>query len=166
MIRTLLTVAIASLVLLFPAHSHVKAGSGDAIINSQVSFVQIKPLQTPIPTHVEPLQTALHPLSSGLLNLYAWGNCTAYVASRLPVPSNWGNANRWDDNAHAMGITVSTVPKIGAIAQSDTDYYLGHVALVTGISGNVVTVIEMNYSGLGVIDTRVASPGEFVYIYF
>lgn len=111
---------------------------------------------------VEPM---LYPVKSGLTNSYTWGNCTAYVASKLPVPGDWGNAVSWGYQAAAQGYEVSDLPKVGTIAWSITDSYLGHVAIVEAVNGGQVIISEMNYQGLGVVDTRVANPGEFRYIY-
>lgn len=119
----------------------------------------------PAVTPIQPVQYVITPKTDNLANLYAWGNCTAYVASRLPVPSDWGNAIDWGINAQLQGYIVSTTPKVGAIAWSTTDSYLGHVALVEAVDGDQVTVSEMNYQGLGVVDSRVANPGEFQFIY-
>jgi surface antigen len=96
-------------------------------------------------------------------NSFEPANCTWGAASMKHVPWS-GNANTWDDNARAAGYTVSTVPVLGAIAQTDRGYY-GHVAVVSGISAGVVMITEMNYDGNGGVRTRPALPGEFVYIY-
>lgn len=134
-------------------------------ILSKANPAVVKQLVMPTLAAQGTLETILMPVSSNLPNLFAWGNCTAYVASRLPVPSNWGNANTWGTMAAAQGYTVSDVPRVGSIAWSTTDSYLGHVALVEAVVGGVVTVSEMNFNGLGVVDTRLANPGEFRYIY-
>lgn len=152
--------SLSSLVLLLPSQGKVIYAEPIVEAPEPISVIHM-----PVLEPQKPLETALHPLQSNLPNDYAYGNCTAFVASVLPVP-DWGNANTWDDNALAQGYTVTDVPKGGAIAQSDTDYYLGHVALVTGVNGDVITVTEMNYKGLGIIDTRIANPGEFKFIYF
>src|SRR3989344_3354216 len=53
-------------------------------------------------------------------NGYDYGYCTYYVAAKIAVPNNWGNANTWDNYAAASGWTVSTTsPRVGAIAQDD-----------------------------------------------
>lgn len=99
-------------------------------------------------------------------NPYTWGNCTWFVASNVVVPGNLGNANMWAINAAAQGFTVSTVPKVGAVAQSATDSSLGHVALVVAVNGDQVEVQEMNVAGLDVEDTAWYSASYFQYIYF
>lgn len=134
-----------------------------------IMALQLPPAQPmltmPPVTPVQALPYVVTPKTDNLANLYAWGNCTAYVASKLPVPSDWGNAIDWGTNAQSQGYVVSDIPLVGSIAWSTTDSYLGHVALVVGVDGDVVTVSEMNYQGLGVVDTRVANPGEFQFIY-
>jgi N-acetylmuramoyl-L-alanine amidase len=85
-------------------------------------------------------------------NGYAYGYCTYYAASRVSVPTNWGNANTWDDYARLSGWTVSSRPVAGAIAQSDIMSYLGHVAYVEAVSadGSQIKYSDMNgISGWG-----------------
>lgn len=80
-------------------------------------------------------------------NGYDYGYCTWYVASRVGVPNNWGNANTWDNYARITpGWTVSTVPRVGAIAQTDGMSYLGHVAYVEAVSpdGTMIQYSDMN----------------------
>jgi len=79
-------------------------------------------------------------------NGYDYGWCTYYAASRVSVPSNWGNANTWDDYARLSGWTVSSRPRAGAIAQSDAMSFLGHVAYVEAVSadGTMIKYSDMN----------------------
>jgi surface antigen len=79
-------------------------------------------------------------------NGYDYGWCTYYAASRVGVPSNWGNANTWDDYARLSGWTVSSRPKAGAVAQSDAMSFLGHVAVVEAVSadGSMIKYSDMN----------------------
>lgn len=78
-------------------------------------------------------------------NGYDYGYCTWYVASRIAVPSNWGNANTWDNYAPQSGWTVSSVPRAGAVSQSDAGYE-GHVAIVEAVSddGSQIKYSDMN----------------------
>lgn len=78
-------------------------------------------------------------------NGYDYGYCTWYVASRIAVPSNWGNANTWDNLAPASGWTVSSVPTPGSIAQTDRGSE-GHVAVVEAVSadGTMIKYSDMN----------------------
>jgi LysM repeat protein len=64
----------------------------------------------------------------------------------VSVPTNWGNANTWDDYARLSGWTVSSRPVAGAIAQSDSMSYLGHVAYVEAVSpdGSMMKYSDMN----------------------
>lgn len=79
-------------------------------------------------------------------NGYDYGWCTYYAATRVAVPTNWGNANTWDDYARFSGWTVSSRPVAGAIAQSDYMSSLGHVAYVEAVSpdGLMIKYSDMN----------------------
>jgi len=90
--------------------------------------------------------------------------CTAGVASSKGNIPSWGNANQWDDNARASGKTVSNVPVVGSVAQSDRGYY-GHVGVVTSIQGDSVTILERNYDYRGSIRTHTVPTSSYVYIY-
>lgn len=66
-------------------------------------------------------------------NGYDPGWCTWYAANRVSVPANWGNANTWDDRArNTPGWTVSKIPQIGAVAQSNSGW-AGHVGVVEDV---------------------------------
>lgn len=80
-------------------------------------------------------------------NGYDWGNCTWYVATQMSVPANWGNAESWPEGARLAGWHVSSIPTVGAIAQ--TPYAaggLGHVALVDAVNstGTLIKYHDMN----------------------
>jgi surface antigen len=103
-------------------------------------------------------------------NGYAYGWCTWYVASRIAIPSNWGNANTWDDYARFSGWTVSSVPRVGAIAQTDSMSYLGHVAYVEAVSpdGSMIKYSDMaGLAGWGRVGNSDWVPASFYphYIY-
>ncbi|MEK7599749.1 MAG: LysM peptidoglycan-binding domain-containing protein [Patescibacteria group bacterium] len=88
-------------------------------------------------------------------NGYDYGYCTWYVANRLPVPSNWGNANTWAYYAPASGWTVSKRPVAGAVAQTTGPGY-GHVAVVNEVSedGSMIKYSDMNgLAGWGRVGT-------------
>jgi surface antigen len=101
-------------------------------------------------------------------NGYDAGQCTWGAASmKGDIPNSWGNANNWAAAAAASGYAVSSVPVLGAVAQTSRGSF-GHVAVVTGINGDgTITVTEMNYdgSGSGLWRSRGALVSEFVYIY-
>jgi surface antigen len=83
-------------------------------------------------------------------NGYDLGECTWYVATQIAVPANWGNASTWAAGAEAAGWQVSSVPSVGAIAQ--TPYAAGgqgHVGIVVAINGDEVEVKDMNNYGDG-----------------
>lgn len=104
------------------------------------------------------------PVRSSSGNTYTYGYCTWYVKNTLGwVPNGLGNANTWASRASAMGYTVSSTPTVGSVAQTSGGP-LGHVAVVTAVNGNTVTISEMNYNGWGVVNSRVAPISSFVYI--
>jgi len=80
-------------------------------------------------------------------NGYDRGFCTWYVANRISVPSNWGNANTWDNLAPLSGWTVSSVPRQGAIAQTDRGSE-GHVAYVEAVSADGTQIKYSDMNGL------------------
>lgn len=80
-------------------------------------------------------------------NGYDYGYCTWYVATRLSVPANWGNASTWDNLAPRSGWTVSSTPQVGAVGQTDNAAGgLGHVAFVEAVSddGTMIKFSDMN----------------------
>jgi surface antigen len=80
-------------------------------------------------------------------NGYDYGYCTWYVATRIAVPSNWGNASTWDNLAPISGWTVSTTPQAGGVGQNDFGAGgLGHVAYIEAVSddGTMVKYSDMN----------------------
>lgn len=105
-------------------------------------------------------------------NTYAWGNCTYWAyANRLwvdnPIPTTWGNANTWDDNAILDGYEVDHNPRFGDIMQSDSGTF-GHVAYVTNVDiiTGQWTISEMNAPHLNVISTRTFDLISAKYYYF
>lgn len=138
-----------------PALAHAQPLQSSFATQNKLTPVQIttKPTQAPKPSNVS------------FANSYDVGFCTFGVASWTKVPSGLGNANMWASGARAMGYIVSTIPKIGAVAQSSAGAY-GHVALVVGVSGSQVQIKEMNYKGWNIISYRWTSINSFVYIYF
>lgn len=95
--------------------------------------------------HVQPVITygAFYATYGG--NGYDYGYCTWYVASRIAVPTNWGNANTWALYAALSGWTVSSTPKAGGIAQTSAGWE-GHVAVVEAVSsdGTMLKYSDMN----------------------
>jgi surface antigen len=99
----------------------------------------------------------------GLANTYTRGQCTWYVASRRPVPSNWGNAISWYYNAQRAGYSTGSAPRAGAIGWERSN----HVVYVDSVNSNgTVTISEMNWGGRpGVLHTRTEPASRFLYIY-
>jgi surface antigen len=101
-------------------------------------------------------------------NGYDYGYCTWYVATQIPVPSNWGNANSWAYYAAQSGWTVSSTPRVGAIAQTSRGGY-GHVAVVSAVSldGSQVYIRDMNgVAGWGQVGAMWQSTSKYErYIY-
>jgi LysM repeat protein len=79
-------------------------------------------------------------------NGYDPGWCTWYAASRVSVPTNWGNASTWDDRARLSGWTVSQIPRIGAIAQRNGGW--GHVGIVEDVRQAADGSWEIRYSDM------------------
>ncbi|MEO8863270.1 MAG: CHAP domain-containing protein [Candidatus Saccharimonadales bacterium] len=77
-------------------------------------------------------------------NGYDYGYCTWYVANRINMPANWGNADTWPRGARASGWTVSNTPRKGAIAWGAPIRM--HVAYVEDVSadGSMVKYSDMN----------------------
>jgi surface antigen len=106
-------------------------------------------------------------------NGYDYGYCTFYVANRISVPTNWGNAKWWDDNASrtpGWGVIyspgVGEVPA-GAIMVSNRGYY-GHVAYVESVNADgSINISEMNTRGWNVTSTQTLTPdriGAYNYV--
>jgi surface antigen len=90
-----------------------------------------------------------NPSSTNLGN--AKGNCTWYVNGRLQelgysaatLNKLSGNAQDWDNLASAAGITISSTPTVGSIAQWES----GHVAVVEKVNTDgTITISESSYS--------------------
>jgi surface antigen len=103
---------------------------------------------------------------------YAWGNCTYWAfANRLwankPIPTTWGNANTWDDNAILDGYLVDHTPQVGAVMQSN-DAPLGHVAYVTNVDSETGQwkISEMNAPHLNVVSSRTFDKSAAIYYNF
>lgn len=81
---------------------------------------------------------------------YTKGQCTSFVAFRAQGRlgknlSGLGQASEWNNRAPAKGISVGTMPLIGAVAVSESGTY-GHVAYVTKVNSDFsFTVEEYNY---------------------
>lgn len=89
---------------------------------------------------------------------YVTGDCTYGVSQIYPnIYQYMGNAANWINSAKSQGYQVLSAPQAGTIVVYGAGggySQFGHVAVVTAVSGNNFTVLEMNYVGLGVWDER------------
>jgi len=97
---------------------------------------------------------------------FPYGYCTWYVAQKRCIP--WGgNAGAWLYNARAYGRATGSEPAPGAIMVTRESWW-GHVAYVESVSGNYVTISEMNKVGWGRISWRTLHKNSWIirgYIY-
>lgn len=105
---------------------------------------------------------------------YGYRNCTDWVAYRVRiaggyVPPGLGNAKTWDDRAPSYGLTVSSTPREGAAAVSNSGYY-GHVMYVEAVnSDGSIVVSDYNRAGTGKYDMNqlsAATAAGLRYVYF
>lgn len=101
-----------------------------------------------------------------------WGALAKWKASEGYYPGGWtGNAMVWDTGAASAGYTVSGTPRTRSILVMEPGVHgsssVGHVAWVTGVSGDQVTIIEMNaLAGPYNYNTRTLTDGPGMkYIY-
>lgn len=133
-----------------------------------VQHTEIKPLAKIPVLKEKPLKVAeTSHMSRGNSagNTYGYGYCTWFVKNMRPdLPNNLGNANTWYSQAAAQGMSVGSTPRVGAVATT-TRGSLGHVAYVTGVSGGMVTITEMNVQGWNVQSSQTAPASDYLYIY-
>ncbi|GFH40449.1 phage tail tip lysozyme [Lactococcus insecticola] len=106
-------------------------------------------------------------------NTYAAGNCTWYVKDvfKTRMGDYWGNAKDWAASASREGLLVDGNPvanktiAVFAPGSAGADATYGHVAVVIGVSGDTVTISEMNAVGLGKISTREIPKSAATYIH-
>lgn len=119
-----------------------------------------------------PIDVKQGPYSTG--NTYAAGNCTWYVKDvfKARMGDWWGNAKDWAANASREGLQVDDQPvanltiAVFAPGSAGADANYGHVAVVIGVSGDHVTVKEMNgAAGLGKTSTRTIPKSAASYIH-
>lgn len=102
---------------------------------------------------------------------YGYRNCTDWVSYRVRstgrfVPGGLGNANNWDNRAPSYGFKVSSKPKAGAAAVSNSGYY-GHVMYVEAVNGDgSIIVSDYNRAGTGKYDMNTINPGGLSFVYF
>jgi surface antigen len=101
-----------------------------------------------------------------------WGALNKWYQSEGYYPGGWtGNAMAWSSGAASAGYTVSGTPRTRSILVMQPGVHgssgVGHVAWVTGVNGNEVTIIEMNaLAGAYNYNTRTLTDGPGMkYIY-
>jgi len=127
--------------------------------------------------------SAFAPPGNGTSGNYgAAGQCTWWAEQEAVAytgvwPALFGDAYQWAADAAANGWSVGYVPRIGSVVvfQPGFDgafWPTGHVAWVTEFypDTGIVVISEMNFQGLGVVDSRaiadgVGNPGiEYIYM--
>lgn len=103
-------------------------------------------------------------------NSYYAGQCTWYVKNQLPWVGNfWGNAAEWANNATYAGRVVDTNPAVGTVAvmMPGVAYAssYGHVAVVTDVNGDMITISEMNAKGEFVVSSRTIPAAGVLFIH-
>ena len=101
-----------------------------------------------------------------------WGALNKWYQSEGYYPGGWtGNAMAWASGAAAAGYTVTGTPRTRSILVMQPGVHgsssVGHVAWVTAVNGNEVTIIEMNaLAGAYNYNTRTLTDGPGMkYIY-
>ena len=140
-----------------PANGELKDGEEIVIPGGEKEVTA--PVATPsqpgsiiAPRQYESFTPGKSTLDGGSSHRFPYGYCTWYVASRRSVPWS-GNAGTWLYHAKAAGYATGRAPKAGAIMVSSESWW-GHVAIVEKVSGNMITISEMNYKGWGKKSTR------------
>lgn len=109
--------------------------------------------QTTAYSQAKRAKAAAEAVKSGKAHKFPAGWCTYYVAQKRFVP--WGgNAISWLTGAKSYGFATGKAPQVGAIMVTNEGSRAGHVAYVEEVSGNEITVSEMNYKGFGVVSKR------------
>lgn len=130
--------------------------------------------EQPAPTVASSRPAAYYGFSFGSSAIYGYngyvpGYCTYYVASRVSVPTNWGDARNWAAGARATpGWTVDSTPRPGSIAQTTAMHWLGHVAYVEEVSddGTQIRYSDMNgLAGFGRVATSDWVPASTYQFY-
>ena len=106
-----------------------------------------------------------------------WGmylrQCVSYTAWKVAASGRYmpywggrGNANQWDDNARAAGISVDGSPRVGDVAISNSGYY-GHAMYVEAVYGDgTIYVSQYNANWSGTYSEARINKGSLVFIHF
>ena len=121
--------------------------------------------------------------NASVVGVDAWAfynrQCTSFVAWRLNdagIPfhnhmkgAHFSNATNWDVNARQIGIKVNKTPAPGAVAQWKAGNHAskyGHVAYVTEVKGDQVTIEEYNYKPYSFSRRTVPASQPSYYLHF
>ena len=111
-----------------------------------------------------------------------WGmfvcQCTSFVAWKLNAVSGYDisrdgkswNAYNWKENAQSQKKRVDNTPTVGSVAwwNKAPQMPYGHVAYVSAVNGNSVTVEEYNSKGRGEYGTRTidkSAPDGYIHFF-
>ncbi|MEO0131087.1 MAG: LysM peptidoglycan-binding domain-containing protein [candidate division WOR-3 bacterium] len=141
------------------------------IVEGQVLFIPdgIKPAPQPTTTYLASASSRASSYTSSYTptirygsggNRFPYGYCTWYVAQRRGGVPWSGNAGAWLANARAYGYATGSEPVPGAIMVTRESWW-GHVAYVESVSGNMVTISEMNYQGYGIVSRRTLNKNDW-----
>jgi surface antigen len=110
---------------------------------------------------------------------YGYRNCTDYVAWKLDeqlgieIPHDWHSAENWETAAVADGYSLDTSPRVGDIAQWDTEKGggYGHVAYVFAVNNGIASLDEYNVAGTGLFTSNrttasgsAGAPDHYIHI--
>jgi surface antigen len=85
------------------------------------------------------------------------GQCTCWVKNHRPdLPAQMGNAGQYLVNARRYGFSTGSTPVVGSIMVTN-ESWVGHVAMVVGVTSDTVTITEMNYVAPYVASKRTIS---------
>lgn len=159
----------------YVADYYVKTGKDGFVTTKCDASSNPKPPTTKLPGPV----TNDYPYKNSCKGTDPWNyfrcNCTSFVAWRITKRLGlkfhnkykghaWGNANEWDEAAKKSGVKVNKTPKVGCIAQSNAGKY-GHVAWVTAVGKDTVTIEEYNWNTKLGYGKRTVAKGKFQYIH-
>ena len=111
--------------------------------------------------------------SGGDGDLYPKGQCTWYVARQRPdlpyFPAHDGDAKNWIASAERFKLPIGREPRVGAVAVFQPGQYgagiYGHVAYVTKVDGDRMTIREANYGKRPAGSTRTTGWAGVRFIY-
>jgi surface antigen len=162
---------------------HVTCAGGRRIHKASTSFIADAGIGAPSKglwirksMHAEAVRQPSAPKGNGGGGkdpLYPVGQCTWWVALHRPdLPffrGAAGDALNWAKSAAEHGFLVGTTPAVGAVAVFQPNQYragrYGHVALVTAINGEKITISEANFRARAKNDTRTIDSSGLQFIY-